>query len=56
MEDSKTFSNGMQYLSNEMHQRDLKFGLSASAGHKTCKERTGSLNYENIDAQDFVKW
>ena len=50
MEDSKTFPKGIRYLSDEMHERDLKLGISASAGYKTCQKRPGSHNYESIDA------
>jgi len=56
MEDSKKFPNGMKYLSEEIHERDLKFGISASAGNKTCQNRPGSHNYESVDARDFATW
>jgi alpha-galactosidase len=34
----------------------MKFGMYSSAGHFTCGKYTGSLNYEEIDAQTWADW
>ncbi|KAI8853988.1 glycoside hydrolase superfamily [Chytridium lagenaria] len=54
--DDRTFPNGMKYLADYMHARDLKFGLYSSAGTYTCQGRPGSLRYEKEDAISYASW
>lgn len=39
-----------------MHERDLKLGIYADAGTKTCAEYPGSRDFEDIDAETFADW
>ena len=54
--DPVAFPKGMKSLADYVHTRGLKFGIYNSAGTKTCKERAGSLTYEQIDAADYALW
>ena len=50
------FPSGMKALGDYIHDKGLKFGIYSSAGTLTCAGRAGSLNYEEIDAQDWASW
>eukprot|EP00347_Sterkiella_histriomuscorum_P006059 403354222 len=54
--DRKNFPNGMKAVAEYIHEKRLLFGLYSSAGTMTCQKRAGSLNHEDIDAQDFADW
>ena len=46
----------MNQLANNIHNKGLKFGLSACGGIETCKGYPGSLGKEAIDAQTLSDW
>ena len=46
----------MKALGDYIHGLGMKFGIYTSAGTLTCQEKAGSLNYEDVDAQDFADW
>lgn len=50
------FPSGMKSLGDYIHNAGMKFGLYSSAGTNTCQGRAGSLNYEQIDANDYASW
>ena len=54
--DPQTFPNGMKSVGDYIHSLGLKFGIYESSGTMTCQKRAGSLNYEEVDAQDFADW
>lgn len=54
--DPATFPNGMKAVGDYIHSKDLLFGIYSSAGTYTCEFRAGSLDYEEIDAQDWADW
>jgi alpha-galactosidase len=53
---SKTFSHGMKYIGDYLHNRSLMFGIYSSAGVYTCAGFPASLGYEYVDAQTFANW
>jgi len=46
----------MQDLATYLHARGLKFGIYTTMGPKGCNGFTGSLGYEEQDAQTFITW
>mmetsp|Transcript_19404 Transcript_19404/g.29804 ORF Transcript_19404/g.29804 Transcript_19404/m.29804 type:complete len:232 (+) Transcript_19404:242-937(+) len=47
----------MKDLGDKIHDAELKFGITVSAGVKACKgDGPGSYGYEETDAQDFADW
>ena len=50
------FPKGIKFISDYIHQNDLKFGLYANAGVKTCAGMAGSLGYEKQDLNQFIEW
>ena len=44
----------MQFISDYIHQKGLKFGLYANAGVKTCAGMVGSLGFEKQDLDQFI--
>jgi len=54
--DSIKFPSGIKALADYIHNKGLKFGLYSCAGRKTCQERPGSFNYEEIDAKTYEEW
>lgn len=46
----------MKKLGEYIHNKGLLYGLYSSAGNETCEHRAGSLDYEEVDAQDYAKW
>lgn len=46
----------MKAIGGYLHERGLKFGIYSSAGTLTCEGRAGSLDHEEIDAQDWADW
>lgn len=50
------FPKGIKFISDYIHQNDLKFGLYANAGVKTCAGMAGSLGYEQQDLNQFLEW
>ena len=54
--DSDKFPYGFKNLSDYVHSLGLKFGIYTSVSYRTCGGYTGSLDYEQIDAQAFIEW
>ena len=50
-----TFPNGMSHVADELHSMGMKMGMYSSAGLYTCAKYTGSLGYEQQDADFFAK-
>lgn len=50
------FPSGIRSLADYIHSKGLLFGIYSSAGTKTCQGRAGSLNFEEVDAQDYAAW
>lgn len=50
------FPEGMAYVGEELHRRDLLFGLYADRGFRTCAGRAGSRGREKRHAQQFAEW
>lgn len=46
----------MKALAGYIHSKGLKAGIYSSPGALTCGKCTGSLGYENRDAQTFAEW
>ncbi|KAF1983965.1 glycoside hydrolase family 27 protein [Aulographum hederae CBS 113979] len=53
---STRFPNGMADVADRIHDLGLRFGMYSSAGSMTCARYTGSLGYEEVDAQTFADW
>jgi len=54
--DPQRFSNGIKWLADYMHKKELKFGIYEDYGSKTCAGYPGSMNHAEIDAQTFADW
>ncbi|KAH7160988.1 alpha-galactosidase [Dactylonectria macrodidyma] len=54
--DMTRFPNGMEFVSDNIHNLGLKFGIYSSAGELTCARYPGSLDWEQNDAQSFASW
>ncbi len=55
--DSVKFPNGIKALADYIHSLGLKFGIYSSPGRYTCGGKlSGSLGYEQIDANDYAAW
>ena len=54
--DPNKFPHGMNYLSDYVHSKGLKFGMYSCAGALTCASYPGSYEYEFTDAQTFAEW
>ncbi len=54
--DPSRFPSGMAALAEEIHERDLKFGIYSCAGALTCGGKPGSYGHEPIDADTFADW
>jgi alpha-galactosidase len=46
----------MKALGDYIHSQGLEFGLTASAGPKSCNGMEGSYGYEAQDARTFAEW
>lgn len=54
--DPVRFPNGMKALADYVHAQGLKLGIYSDAAERTCGGVTGSLNFEELDAQTFAEW
>lgn len=54
--DEKKFRNGISHVANKIHDMGLKMGIYSSAGSMTCAHYTGSLGYEQKDADVWASW
>lgn len=50
------FPEGMKALADYVHGLGLKLGIYSDAAELTCAGVTGSLGFEEIDAQTFAEW
>ena len=50
------FPSGMASLAKYIHSKGLKFGIYSDAGTHTCEGRTGSLGFEDLDAETYASW
>ena len=46
----------MKALADYIHAKGLKFGIYSSPGPKTCAGYTGSMGYEEKDAETYAEW
>ena len=46
----------MKALGDYIHSHGLKYGLTASAGYKSCNGMEGSYGHEEQDARTFAEW
>ena len=46
----------MKALADYIHAKGLKFGIYSSPGPKTCAGYTGSMGYEETDAEMYAEW
>lgn len=54
---ASTFPSGIKALADYVHSKGLKLGIYSDAGYYTCsRQQTGSLGYEQIDADTFAEW
>ncbi|KAL4713737.1 hypothetical protein ACJJTC_004268 [Scirpophaga incertulas] len=54
--DRKRFPNGMKYIADYIHKRNLKFGMYTNIAKKTCMKYPGSRDHFDIDAKTFAEW
>ena len=54
--DPKKFPNGLEPVSQYVHDKGLKFGIYSDAAPYTCAGAFGSLGYEEIDAKQYADW
>lgn len=54
--DRTRFPNGMEYVSDYIHDKGLKFGLYQDYGTKTCAGYPGVIGHMESDAQQFADW
>ncbi len=54
--DPDRFPNGLEPVSEYVHDNGMKFGLYTDAAECTCARAYGSYGYENIDARTYAKW
>lgn len=54
--DKEKFPNGMNYVSDTLHDMGFLYGMYSSAGELTCARYAGSLDYEEEDAKSFTSW
>ncbi len=54
--DPERFPHGMKALADYVHGKGLKLGIYSDAAELTCAGVTGSLGFEEIDAQTFADW
>ncbi|EDW91932.1 alpha-N-acetylgalactosaminidase [Drosophila yakuba] len=54
--DRKRFPNGLNALSDHIHNQGLKFGLYQDYGTNTCAGYPGVIKHMKLDAQTFADW
>ncbi|XP_062532752.1 alpha-galactosidase A isoform X2 [Bombyx mori] len=54
--DSLRFPNGMKYISDYIHSRNLKFGMYTNVADVTCMRYQGSKGHFKVDADTFAQW
>lgn len=53
---STRFPNGINHITDQVHNLSMKFGMYSTAGLWTCAKYPASLGYEKIDAETFAGW
>ena len=46
----------MAALADYVHQKGLKFGVYTARGSRTCQNRPGAYQHEEIDAATYCDW
>lgn len=54
--DPQKFPHGMNYVSDYVHSKGLKFGMYSCCGAITCASYPGSYQHEYTDAATFAEW
>ncbi len=54
--DATKFPEGLNAITEYVHDRGLKIGIYSDAAERTCNNEFGSLNYEQIDADQYAEW
>lgn len=54
--DRLRFPNGMKYISDYIHSRNLKFGMYTNVADVTCMRYQGSKGHFKVDADTFAQW
>lgn len=50
------FPDGISGLADKIHDLGMKIGIYSSAGTMTCARYSGSLGYEQKDADVWASW
>lgn len=50
------FPNGMNYLTDQVHDMGMKIGIYSDAAGSTCAGAFGSYGYETVDAKQYADW
>lgn len=54
--DPVPFPIGMKALADYAHSKGLKFGVYTARGSRTCQNRPGAYQHEEIDAATYCDW
>eukprot|EP00750_Incisomonas_marina_P011167 INCI16350.5.p1 GENE.INCI16350.5~~INCI16350.5.p1 ORF type:complete len:812 (+),score=130.53 INCI16350.5:666-3101(+) len=54
--DPSRFPSGMKALADYVHSKGLKFGVYTARGSRTCQNRPGAYQHEEIDAATYCDW
>lgn len=54
--DPQRFPSGIKALADYVHSKGLKLGIYSDAAEYTCGGVTGSLGFEELDANTFAAW
>lgn len=54
--DESKFPHGLNYLTDQIHDRGMKIGIYSDAANMTCGRCFGSYGYEAIDAKQYADW
>lgn len=52
----RLFPHGMQWLSDYIHSKGLKFGIYEDAGYMTCQKTPGMYGHIEQDVKTFASW
>lgn len=54
--DPARFPSGMKAVADYAHEKGLKFGVYTARGSRTCQNRPGAYQHEEIDAATYCDW
>jgi len=55
--DAEKFPSGFLAMSDYIHSKGLKYGMYNDVGDRLCSGlEVGTVGYEEIDCQDYIKW